>query len=73
MLFEGYKKYYSTPIPAICLQVITRALLAYRSWPMSELLVALLLIARRSRAISGWTASDILEERPTINSCYLKS
>ena len=28
-------------------QVIAHALLAYRSWPTSELLVALLLIARR--------------------------
>ena len=41
---------------AVCLEVIARAFLAYRSWPMSELLVALLLIARRLRAISGWAA-----------------
>ena len=37
-----------------CLSLV--ALLAYRSWPASELLVALLLIARRLRAISGWAA-----------------
>ena len=36
--------------------LIARALLAYRSWPASELLVALLLIARRLRAISGRAA-----------------
>ena len=38
------------------LLVIARALLAYRSWLTSELLVALLLIARRIQAISGWPA-----------------